>query len=40
MKILSAVLGGGLITFCLPPTGTAQYIISVVVNFVVILIEV
>ena len=36
MKIVSAVLGGGLMTFCLPTPGTAQYIIFVVVNFAVI----
>ena len=36
MKIVSAVLGGGLMAFCLPTPETAQYIIFVVVSFVVI----
>ena len=35
MKIVSAVLGGGLVTLYLPTPGTAQYILCVIVNFVV-----
>ena len=35
MKTVSAVLGGGLMTLCLPTPGTAQYKI-----FVVILIDI
>ena len=36
MKIVSAVLGGGLMTLCLPTPGTAQYAIFIVADFVVI----
>ena len=36
MKIVGAVLGGGLMTLCLLRPGTAQYIIFAVVDFVVI----
>ena len=37
MKIANVVLGGGLMTLCLPTRGKAQYIIFVVVPFVVII---
>ena len=33
MEIIRAVLGGGLMTLCLPTPGTAQYIIIIVVIF-------
>ena len=36
MKIVRAVLGGGLMTLCLPTSGTAQYIIFIVADFVVV----
>ena len=36
LKILSAVLGGGLMTLCLPTPGTTQHTIIVVVIFVII----
>ena len=35
MKIVSAVIGGDLMTLCLPTPGTAQYIIFIVADFVV-----
>ena len=36
MKIVSAVLCGGLMTLCLPTPGTAQYIIFIVADFVIV----
>ena len=36
MKIVSAVLGGGLMTLCLPTPETAQYVIFIVADFVVV----
>ena len=36
MKMASAVLGGGLIALYLPTPGTAQYIIFIVADFVVV----
>ena len=36
MKIVSVVLGGGLMTLCLTALWTTQYIILVVITFVVI----
>ena len=36
MKIVSAVLSGGLTTLCLPTPGTAQYIIFIVADVVVV----
>ena len=36
MKIVSAVLRGGLMTLCLPTPGTAQYIKFIVADFVVV----
>ena len=36
MKIVSAVFGGGVMTLFLPTPGTAQYIIFIVADFVVV----
>ena len=33
MKIVSAILGRGLMTLCAPTPGTAQYIIFIVADF-------